>query len=61
MILFVLDENEIQDYVKEGVSKLESAKEKDKKKKNEVKTKRILIDSVKYHYIPNIVELKTTK
>jgi hypothetical protein len=30
-------------------------------KKNEEKSKRILIDSIKYHLIPHIVELKTAK
>ena len=30
-------------------------------KKNEVKAKRILIDSIKDHLIPNVSELNTTK
>jgi hypothetical protein len=43
-ILFVLDENEIQKYVKEKISEPESDEEKAKHKRNEAKTKRILID-----------------
>ena len=44
-ILFILDKNEIQNYVKEDVSELESVEEKAKHKKNESKAKRILIHS----------------
>jgi len=60
-ILFVLVENEIQKYVKEKISELESDEEKAKHQKNEAKTKIILIDSVRNHLIPHIVELKTAK
>jgi hypothetical protein len=60
-ILFILDENEIQNYVREVVSEPESDEEKARHKKNEAKAKRILIDSVKDHLIPHIVELKTAK
>ena len=60
-ILFILDENEIQNYVKESVSEPEGAEEKARHKKNDAQAKRILIDSTKDHLIPHIVELKTTK
>ena len=60
-ILFILDENEIQNYIKQNVSKPESAEEKARHKKSEAKAKRILIDSVKDHLIPHIAELKTSK
>jgi hypothetical protein len=53
-ILFILDENEIQKYVKQNVSEPTSDEEKAKHKKNEAKTKRILIDSVRDHLIPHI-------
>lgn len=55
-ILLVLDE--IQNYVKENVSKLESAEEKAKNNKNQEKAKRILIDSITVHLIPHVAELK---
>ena len=60
-LLFILDENEIQDYVKKDVTETKDVEEKAKYKKNEAKAKRILIDSVKDHLIPHIVELKTSK
>ena len=60
-ILFILDEIEIHNYVKEGVKELENAKEKAKYKKNEAKAKRISIDSVKDHFITCVAELKTAK
>jgi hypothetical protein len=60
-ILFILDENEIQKYVKENVSEPKSVEEKARHKKNEAKAKSILIDSIKDHLIPHIAELKTAK
>jgi hypothetical protein len=60
-ILFILDENVVQNYVKQNVSEPTSDEEKAKHKNNEEKDKRILIDSVKDHLIPHIVELKTSK
>ena len=58
-ILFILDENDIQNYVKENVSKPKNDEEKTRHKKNEAKDKMILIDSVKDHLIPHISKLKT--
>ena len=60
-ILFILEENEIQDYVQKGVSESEDDEGKSSKKKNEAKAKRILVDSVKDHLIPHIVQMKTAK
>ena len=60
-LLFILDENEIQDYVNKDVSKNEDVEEKSKHKKNDEKAKRILIYYVKYHLIPHIVQLKNTE
>jgi hypothetical protein len=60
-ILFFLDENEIQKYVKEKISEPESDEEKSKHKRNEAKTKRILIDYVRDHLIPQISKLKNSK
>jgi len=48
-ILFVLEENEIQNYVKNEITEPEGEEEKSKYRKNEGKAKRILIDSVKDH------------
>jgi len=60
-ILLFLDENDIQNYVKESVSEPQDAKEKANHKKNEAKAKRILIDSIKDHLIPHVVELNISK
>jgi hypothetical protein len=60
-ILLVLEENELQNHVKEVIPEPEGAEEKAKYKKNEAKAKRILIDSIKDHLIPHVVELKTAK
>jgi hypothetical protein len=40
---------------------LEDEEAKTKFKKNEIKAKRILTDSIKDHLIPNVSELKTSK
>ena len=56
-----MDENEIQNYVKEDVLEPEGAEEKSKHTKNEANAKRILINYVKDHLIPHIVQLKNTK
>jgi hypothetical protein len=60
-ILLILDENEIQNDVKENVSELEIAKVNARHKKNEAKAKRILIYSIKYHFIIYIEESKISK
>ena len=49
------------DHVKKMLPKPEDEKTKAKFKKNEVKAKRILTDSIKDHLIPNVLELKTAK
>jgi hypothetical protein len=43
------------------LSELEEEDAKAKFKKNEVKAKRILTNSIKDHLIPNVLELKTPK
>ena len=48
-ILFILDENEIQNYIKQNVSYPKSDKDKSMHKKNEAKGRRIFIDFVKDH------------
>jgi hypothetical protein len=49
------------DHIKQVLSKPEEADAKDKFKKNEIKAKRILTNSIKDHLIPNVLELKTPK
>jgi len=61
MILLILEENELLDHVKQVLSELEEEDAKEKHKKNEIKAKRILVDSIKDHLIPSLLELKTPK
>ena len=61
-VLLILEENELLDHVKQVLPKPEE--EEDAKtmfRKNEVKAKRILTNSIKDHLIPNVLELKTPK
>jgi hypothetical protein len=59
-IQLILEENELLDHVKKML--LEPGDEaKAKFKKNEVKAKRILTNSIKDHLIPNVSKLKTAK
>ena len=60
-ILFVLEENDIQNHVRIEFIEPEEGEERIKYRKNEGKAKRILIDSVKDHLIPHIYEQETAK
>jgi hypothetical protein len=60
-VLLILEENDLLDYVMKTLPELENEEAKAKFRKNEVKAKRILIDSIKDHLIPNVSELKTLK
>ena len=57
----VLEENDLSDYVQEEVAEPEEEEAKVKYKKNLVRAKRIIADSVKDHLIPHISSMKTTK
>lgn len=60
-ILFVLEENDIQNHVRIEITEPEEEEEIFKYRKNEGKAKRILIDFVKDHLIPHIYEQETAK
>jgi signal recognition particle GTPase len=60
-IQLILEENELLDHIKKMLPKPEDEEAKAKFKKNEVKAKRILTDSIKDHLIPNVLELKIAK
>jgi hypothetical protein len=57
----MLEDNELLDHVKKMLLEPKDEETKAKFKKNEVKVKRILTDSIKDHLMPNVSELKTTK
>ena len=60
-VLLILEENELLDHIKKMLREPEDEEAKEKFKKNEVKAKRILTDSIKDHLIPNVSKLKTPK
>lgn len=56
-----MEENYLLSYVTDVTPKLEEEEAKEMFKKNQVKSKRILIDSIKDNLIPYVLELKTPK
>ena len=60
-ISLVLEENELDSYISEEVLVPEGDEAKDLHKKNLVKAKRIIVDSIKDHLIPQLSSLKTPK
>ena len=60
-ISLVLEENDLSDYVQEEVAEPKDEEAKVKYKKNLVREKRIIADSVKDHLIPHISSMKTPK
>jgi hypothetical protein len=60
-VLLILEENDLLDHVNQVLREPKKEDAKEKFKKNEIKAKRILTDSIKDHLIPNVSELKTPK
>ena len=60
-ISLVLEENELDTYTNEEVPVLEGHDAKALHKKNLVKAKRIIVDSIKDHLIPHVSSLKIHK
>jgi hypothetical protein len=60
-VMLILEENDLQDFIKEEVPEPEEDVAKAKHKKNLVKAKRINVDSVKDHLIPHVSSLTTPK
>ena len=58
-VLPILEENELENYVKEEVAKPEGDEDNARHKKNMVKSKMIINDSIKDHLIPHVSSLKT--
>ena len=59
--MLILEEHDLEDYVKREVVEAEGDEDKAKHKKNLVKSKRIIVDSIKDHLIPHISSFKTPK
>jgi hypothetical protein len=60
-VLLILEENELLDHVKKVLPEPKEEEANAKFKRNEVKAKRIITNSIKDHLIPNVSELKTPK
>jgi hypothetical protein len=60
-VMLILEENDLEDFVKEEVPKPNEDEAKEKYKKNLVKAKRIIVDSIKDHLIPHVSSLTTPK
>ena len=59
--MLILEENDLEGFIEEEVVELEGDKAKEKYKKNMVKAKRIIVDSIKDHLVPHVSSLKTPK
>ena len=57
----ILQENDIDKYVKEEVTEPEEAEAKEKHKKDMIRAPRIIADSIKDHLIPQVSSKKTPK
>ena len=60
-VLLILEENELLDHIKQELPEPEDEEAKSKFKKNEVKAKRIVKESIKDHLIPNVSKFKIPK
>ena len=60
-ISLVIEENELESYISGEVQALEGDEDKALHKKNSIKDKRIIVDSIKDHLIPQVSSLKTPK
>ena len=60
-VLLILEEHDLENYVKIEVAELEGDEDKAKHKKNLIKAKRNIIDSIKDHLIQHVSSLKTPK
>ena len=60
-ISLILEENDLDKYIIEEVPEPEGDDAKATHKKNMIKAKRIIVDSIKDHLIPHVPSLKTPK
>jgi hypothetical protein len=60
-VILLLEENDLKEYVEGVVRSPIDPQEMETHKKKEVKAKRVLLDSIKDHLIPHIVEKKYAK
>ena len=61
MVLLVLEENDLLQCVNEKVPKPEAGEDKPRWRKNDAKARRILVDLVRDHLVPQISEKTTAR
>jgi hypothetical protein len=61
IIGFILEENDLAKFIKENVPKPEEEAAKEKYKKDMIRAKRIIADSIKDHLIPQVSSMNTPK
>jgi broad-specificity NMP kinase len=60
-VMLILEENGLISFIEEDVEEPEEDEAKSKHKKDMIKEKRIIVDSIKNHLIPHVSVLKTPK
>ena len=60
-VLLIREENDLLKFFNEKVSEPEAKEDKSQWSKCDAKARRILVDSVKDHLVPQILEKKTTR
>jgi hypothetical protein len=60
-IRLILEENDLEKFIKGEITEPEDAVEKAKHQKDTIKAKRIIVDSIKDHIIPYVSSNKTMK
>jgi hypothetical protein len=60
-VMLILEENDLEEFIKEEVPEPEEDVAKAKYKKSLVKEKRIIVNSIKDHLIPHVSSLTTPK
>ena len=57
--MLILEENDLEGFIEEEVVEPEGDEAKAKHKKDMIKDKRIIVDSIKYHLIPQVYSRRT--
>ena len=57
-VMLILQENDLEGFIEADIPEPEEEEAKAKQKKNLVKTKRIIADSIKNHIFPHVSSLK---
>ena len=57
----ILTENDLEKYIKDEVAELEEDEAKERHKKDLIRAMRIIVDSIKYHLIPQVSSKENPK